>query len=214
MNSTAQDEFRIDPEALMPNGADTSGWGVPDMSVLQLRRRPLPRFPIEVFRDEWAEWITNAAKAAACPIDYVALPLLASASTLIGNARWAQASRGWKEPPHLWMVVVGDSGEGKSPGADCMMGYVAPEIERRMIGDFSNRLEDWKTAVKLDKLAERKWEEEVRAAQKDGKPVPKYGGMEVSDARKLRALEDETRELKKLLARRCSTWRRCARGSG
>ena len=28
----------------------------------------------------------------------------------------------------------------------------------------------------------------------------KYGGMEVSDARKLRALEDENRKLKKLLA--------------
>ena len=28
----------------------------------------------------------------------------------------------------------------------------------------------------------------------------KYGGMEVSDARKLRALEDENRRLKKLLA--------------
>jgi putative transposase len=28
----------------------------------------------------------------------------------------------------------------------------------------------------------------------------KYGGMEVSDARKLRALEDEKRKLKKLLA--------------
>ena len=29
---------------------------------------------------------------------------------------------------------------------------------------------------------------------------PKYGGMAVSDARKLRALEDENRKLKKLLA--------------
>ena len=28
----------------------------------------------------------------------------------------------------------------------------------------------------------------------------KYGGMEVSDARKLRALEDENRKLKKLLS--------------
>ena len=28
----------------------------------------------------------------------------------------------------------------------------------------------------------------------------KYGGMEVSDARKLKALEDENRKLKKLLA--------------
>ena len=39
----------------------------------------------------------------------------------------------------------------------------------------------------------------------------KYGDMEVSDARKLKALEEENRKLKKLLAGRCSMWRRCAR---
>ena len=36
----------------------------------------------------------------------------------------------------------------------------------------------------------------------------KYGGMEVSEARRLRALEDENAKLKKLLAMPCSTtWR-------
>jgi putative transposase len=33
----------------------------------------------------------------------------------------------------------------------------------------------------------------------------KYGGMDVSDARKLKALEDENAKLKKLLAERCWT---------
>ncbi len=32
-----------------------------------------------------------------------------------------------------------------------------------------------------------------------------YGGMDVSDARRLKALEDENARLKKLLANRCST---------
>ena len=36
----------------------------------------------------------------------------------------------------------------------------------------------------------------------------RYGGMEISDARKLKALEDENRRLKKLLRSRCSTHRR------
>src|SRR5215813_3891386 len=39
----------------------------------------------------------------------------------------------------------------------------------------------------------------------------KYGGMDVSDARKLKALEDENRKLKKPWRSRCSTWRCCAR---
>ncbi len=36
----------------------------------------------------------------------------------------------------------------------------------------------------------------------------KYGGLEVSEARRLKSLEDENRRLKKLLPRRCSTMRR------
>ena len=41
--------------------------------------------------------------------------LAGTASALIGNARWAQATPGWAERPHLWLGVVGDSGSGKSP---------------------------------------------------------------------------------------------------
>jgi hypothetical protein len=161
-----------DAKAAQPNGADNTGWDAPDMGVVGLRRRSPPRLPIEVFGDNWARWITEAATAAVCPVDYVALPLLASASSLIGNARWAQATPGWKEPPHLWMVAVGDSGEGKSPGSDCIMSSVVPELERRMVGDFVERRDEWRMAVKLDKLAERQWEDAVRAAQKSGAPLP------------------------------------------
>ena len=110
------------------NGADSSGWGEPYMGVLWLRRRPPPALPLEVFGETWKEWLIDAAAAGACPVDYVVAPLLASVSTLIGNARWAQASPGWSEPPHLWAVVVGDSGDGKSPGADCLLRDVLPTI--------------------------------------------------------------------------------------
>ena len=103
---------------------------------------PAAALPLAVFGDEWGRWIADAAEAAACPPDYVAVPLLASVSALIGHARWAQATPGWSEPPHLWMADVGDSGIGKSPGADCLLRDVLPEIERRMLADFPDRLRD------------------------------------------------------------------------
>jgi Protein of unknown function (DUF3987) len=182
-------EFDVDPEAWRKqfwngdacakadatpkgNGADSSGWGEPYMGVLRLRRRAPPTLPLEVFGETWKQWLLDAAVAAACPVDFVVAPLLASVSALIGNARWAQAWPGWSEPPHLWVVGVGDSGTGKSPGADCLMRDVLPTIERRMVGDYPDRLREWQAAVEFDKIAVKRWQGDLRDAQENKKPLP------------------------------------------
>src|SRR5690242_8607477 len=83
---------------------------------------------------------------------------------LIGNARWAQATPGWVEPPHLWLGVVGEPGAGKSPGADCLMREVLPEIERRMLADFPDRLRVWRSDIELGKAARRRWRQGLHEA--------------------------------------------------
>src|SRR5437763_153725 len=134
-------------EALASDSQSEPDWPEPDMSILRPERPRALRLPIEAFGPAWAEWISDAAEAAACPPDYVAAPLLAAASALIGNARWAQATPGWSEPPYLWICAVGDSGTGKSPGADCLMRDVLPEIESRMLRDFPDRLREWRATA-------------------------------------------------------------------
>lgn len=171
----AHDFFREIDEgaARRGNGQDKDlPWGEPDMGVLRLHRRLPPPLPLEVFGQPWGDWITGAARAAACPLDYVAAPLLASASALIGHAQWPQASPGWSEPPHLWIGGVGDSGDGKSPGADCLLRDVLPEIERRMLADFPDRLREWRASCEFEKAADQRWEEDVRKAQKHGAQAP------------------------------------------
>jgi hypothetical protein len=153
--------------------SDAPLWGEPDMTVLRLNRRPPPALPMDIFGPEWGPWLVETAEAAGCPVDYVALPLLASASVLVGNARWAQATPGWAEPPHLWTCVVGDSGDGKSPGADCILRDVLPELERRMSGDFPDRPQEWRANVERLKAAEEAWKDKVKAAQKKpSEPAP------------------------------------------
>ena len=92
----------------MSDAPTAEPWGDPDMSVLRLNRRPPPNLSLEVFGAEWRRWIIETAEAAGCPPDYVAAPLLALVSALIGHARWAQATPGWAEPPHLWICSVGE----------------------------------------------------------------------------------------------------------
>src|SRR5689334_24617907 len=145
-----------------PAASFEADWPEPDMSILRPERPLAPRLPLSAFGPVWGEWITAAAEAAACPPDYVAAPLLAAASALIGHARWAQATPGWTEPPHLWLGVVGEPGTGKSPGADCLMRDVLPEIERRMLADFPDRVLAWRVDVALRKDANRSWRQDLR----------------------------------------------------
>jgi len=157
-------------EATTPPAAEV--WGEPDMSVLHNGRRAAPAFPLDTLGEAWGEWIIDAADAAAAPVDYVALPLLAGASALIGNARWVQAAPGWSEPPHLWCGVVGDSGSSKSPGADCLLRDVLPKIEANMRADFPEKLAEWRATAELHKARQEAWEKDVREAAKQGNPPP------------------------------------------
>lgn len=151
---------------------EAEAWSDPDMSLVDHVRRAPPPPPLAVLGGNWAKWICNAAEAAACPHDYVLAPLLAMAATLIGNARWAMGNSGWSEPPHLWFGCVGDSGSGKSPGSDTLLGQVLPELERQLIRDFPDRLADWRTNTEIFAAAQERWKLEVRAATKNGNAPP------------------------------------------
>jgi hypothetical protein len=153
-----------------------SEWPDPDLSILQPNRRPPPKLPLDVFGDHWAQWINDAAESAVVPGDYVVAPLLAAASALIGNARWAQAWPNWKEPPHLWCVAVGDSGDGKSPGADAIISHILPLIERRMAAEFPDTLREKQAEIEAARVRLESWKEEVRDAVKNGSSLPPQPG--------------------------------------
>jgi hypothetical protein len=158
------------PEAPLPEPeADASVPDV-DISILRLNRRAPPVVPLNVFGHEWRVWIEDVAAASCCPPDYVVAPLLASVSALIGNSRWAQAWPGWEEPPHLWSASVGDSGDGKSPGADPLFRHVLPELERRMCMEFPDQLREWKAAAEASAAAMEQWKTDVRKAQQEKRP--------------------------------------------
>jgi hypothetical protein len=164
---------KVDPPKVDPPKVDPlSGWPEPDMAVLKLHRRDAPCLPLDIFGDKWARWIEGAAEAASAPVDYVVAPLLAAASSLIGHARWAQAKLTWVEPPHLWCASVGDSGDGKSPGADAIYRYVMPDLERRQNVGFPEKLLAARAAIEIAKAKHEHWKGQVKGALKDGLSPP------------------------------------------
>jgi hypothetical protein len=149
-----------------------SEWPDPDLSILRPNRRPPPVLPLSVLGGRWATWVEDAAASASAPVDYVVAPLLAAASALIGHSRWVQAWSGWQEPPHLWCAAVGDSGDGKSPGADTVLKYVMPTLERREIADFPDQLREVHAEIEAAKVRLEIWKGEMQDAVKEGRTPP------------------------------------------
>lgn len=147
-------------------------WGEPDLSLLELRRRPPPAFPLALLGPFWAGWVEAGGAASAAPVDYVVLPLFTTASALIGNARWPCVAGGWSEPPHLWIGLVGDSGSSKSPGAACILRDVVPALEDKMRGGFPEQLRAWKAAEAAADAQEAAWKDKLKKAAKSGEPMP------------------------------------------
>jgi hypothetical protein len=104
-------------------------WDHPDLSLLDDRRGELPAFPLDVFSSSWQEWATNAAHGAGTIVDHVMVPLLGTASSLIGIARRIRPTKSWAEPLTQWIAIVGYSGTGKTPGLDVTKRALA-RIER------------------------------------------------------------------------------------
>jgi hypothetical protein len=180
INGEDEDDPWVKAAKPAPSAPPTGHLEPPDLTVLKLNRRPPPVCPTDVFGSRWSGWIKVAAEAACSPTDYIVGPLLAVASALIGNARWAQGTKNWVEPPVLDIASVGDSGDAKSPGADILFRFVVPEIERRMIRDFPDQLAAWKVEKQIAETKEAIWQGEVtKALKKKELPPPRPTDIDI-----------------------------------
>ncbi|OUR76010.1 hypothetical protein A9Q83_16645 [Alphaproteobacteria bacterium 46_93_T64] len=136
------------------------------MGIINGNRSEAPYLPLEAF-GEWGEWISQSAENCSAPKDYVAMGLLATASALIGNARWVSPWNGWKEPPILWLAAVGDPSSGKSPALDSSLGFLR-EFEGEMAVDYSETLRNYERDREIAKAVREGWQDDVKQAVSGG----------------------------------------------
>ena len=149
-------------------------WPEPDRSLLDPQVSPAPPF-FDVLPAGWSEWAHVAAEGASCSVDYVALPLLAAAGSLIGNARWGQPWAGWCEPPALFAGLIGRPSSGKSPGLDTVTGLLARQ-EMTLNEDWDERRRAHIRDSTAAKERRSRWEGEVKAAVEKGQAAAGHAG--------------------------------------
>ena len=71
--------------------------------------------PIEELPEVMRGYIESVSQAVGCDPAFVLLPLLTVCAGAIGNSRRIQMKKGWRVPPIIWSVMIGESGTQKSP---------------------------------------------------------------------------------------------------
>jgi hypothetical protein len=123
-----------------------------------------------VFAPVLRDWITRKAEGAGAPSDYVALTLLSVFACVIGNSRRVSAWPSWIEPLVIWTMIIGFSGDGKSPARDAILDALRT-LEKELAEDFSTRLREWATAKAEAKSRHERWEASIAAAIKRDETV-------------------------------------------
>lgn len=146
-------------------------WPNPDMSIISDDRMPPPEFPVGVF-GSMADFVESAAEVKSAPPDFIAMPLLCAATSLVSNTYKASPWDGWVEPLILWCAIVGNPSSSKSPALD---------VVRDPLKKIEDGLAEEYKAETLRGYAERKaiaeahaeqYQRELRKAVKEGNEPP------------------------------------------
>jgi len=80
--------------------------------------RPVQQFdPVAMLPGTFAHWVIDIAERMQCPVDYVGIAVMAACGSIIGARIGVHPKRvdNWYEVPNLWGLVIGRSGDKKTP---------------------------------------------------------------------------------------------------
>jgi hypothetical protein len=155
------------------NVAPFTGWAAPDLSILEEGRRPPPALPSAIFGNAWGE-LQRIATDKGAPVDYVALSWLVGVASLIGSKRRVVPYEGstWEEPSILWLGLVGDPSHNKSPALDPLQ-TILRDLEEERCDEHEEALSGWRSDCERARQEKAAWQEQVKAAVKDGLQTPR-----------------------------------------
>lgn len=114
---------------------------------------PVDPLPLQALPDAFRPWIHDVAERMHCPPDFVALPMLVAAASLVARHVGIKPQRltDWTERGNLWGLIVARPGFMKSPA---MAQALAPmdRLEARAADAFAARQEEYRAETKLSKL--------------------------------------------------------------
>jgi hypothetical protein len=133
----------------------------------------VPRFPVDFIPGALRSFAGQQAFDLQAPLDFVAIPLLIGAATVIGKEFRVAPKRhaNWTECGCLWGGCIGYVGDGKTPSFNAAFAPIWP-LQKKWREEFQDKLKAYKTAVKRAKAIEKQWEKDAAMALQKGTEVP------------------------------------------
>jgi hypothetical protein len=103
-------------------------------------------FPVDTLPSPIGRYVHEATKAIGCDPSFVALPLLASLASAIGNSRRIMLKPGWFEPCILWTAIVAESGQHKTPALSVATQFLSREQNTALV-EYEAALADYRQAM-------------------------------------------------------------------
>jgi putative DNA primase/helicase len=123
-----------------------------------------PSFPVEALPDAARAFVEGAAEAIGCAVDLIAAPVLAVLSAGIGASRVVEIKKSWREGVTLFIAVVAEPGDKKTPAANAAKRPVMRrQAEQR--SEFKVKKAEYEREL-------REWKAECQRARKDGEAEP------------------------------------------
>lgn len=131
---------------------------------------PVAELPLAALPDALRPWIADVAERMQCPPDFVALPMIVGAASLVARlvAIRPQAHTDWVERANLWGLIVGRPGMMKSPA---MSAALAPldRLEAKAAEAHKEAMKGFEAELSTFALRKKAGESAATAAlKKDG----------------------------------------------
>lgn len=123
-----EEAVRLLDEQVEREHSDDARRQAPEPRPLPDELAPVDAFPLAALPAAFGPWVADVAERMQCPPDFVAVPMLVAAASLVARhvGIRPQARTDWCERANLWALIVGRPGIMKSPA---MTQALAP-IER------------------------------------------------------------------------------------
>ena len=128
---------------------------------------PVDPFPLGALPDAFRPWVADVADRMQCPADFVAVPMLVGAASLVARrvAIRPKVLDDWKGRGNLWAMLVGRPGFMKSPA---MLQALEPleRLEARAAAAFNAEAAQYRARALADELRADEGKKAARASLK------------------------------------------------